>query len=144
MSKRTLAVTMCLAVLVGGMTSTAEAGKKKPKPRTEEASYIAGPFVYHEASGVGGASFPTAASETYVDVEVTDLSGQPAPGLVGQDVDGDNSVDGQFFCGSIDNVAITPGYDVTVFIFTSPVCIPDLSPGLGTTGTMKVTFSSVP
>lgn len=139
------ALVLGLVVLMGtaALAAPAEAGKKKKaKPRKAEATYVAGPGFCCEP--VGGATFPTQPTETFVDVVVEDVTGLPAPSFVGQDPDGDNMVDGEFFCGKIDNFPIMGGVEVFVFVIASPVCLNDFSPGLATTGTITSIFSSAP
>ena len=147
--KRFVVFMLVVGLVVGGSLSGAAQAGKRRKPRVVKEDYISFPAVYwsqlEPVANVGGVAFDTKRHERYIDVKITDATGLPVPGFVGQDPDGDDSVDGVFFCGSIKDVSIQGGVEVVVFTITSPVCLPDLTtPAMATTGTVKGVLSTTP
>lgn len=143
--------------LMFGAISTAEAGKKKKKPKRVERKvdyeYTApSPGI----SGVVGACMtvlgvegtacqdtPVGPKDLYVMVSVEDATGQPTNFDLAQDSDPSPGL--EIFasgCGeTTDPVAITPGLPlrVSVTAIGGPDC-----PGAATTGTVKITLSNLP
>ncbi len=144
--RKTLTVLLIFGLLAGALVGPAEAKKKKKAPkkveRTVEGRYD-NPSVATDGAGNGGYSFPTSSDEAFVDVVVEDMTGLDVSIFVGQDVDGNGDVNGNFYCTSVENLAIEPGLEVTVFVFPGP-CVTPPKPAFGTTGTITATFSNLP
>ena len=141
--KRILVVVLTLGLIVGAVAVPASAGKKK-KPRVVEADYFAPAYFQWTPDGehnIGGVSFPTSATEKSVSIEIEDMLGQPVSAAAGQDPEGDGQVATTNFCGSIDDLPIEGGLDVTVFVFVGP-CTSPPGPGFATQGTVIATISS--
>ena len=156
--KKTLSVTLMMALVVGAFAAApAEAKKKKPKKviRTAEATYTAPGFGTANA-GVGCSpalgscgNFSTGGNEKYLKVTLTDQTGTPTAFSVAQDTEpGDptNTIETNHgtFCGTTGDkpIALVPGAEITVFIWawgdaTCPT-------GFGTTGTVNAEFSNLP
>lgn len=147
---RKLLVAAAVAGLVVGSVATAEAGKKKaPKKTTRvaEAAYVAPARFYWAPTGdnIGGASFPTGAGESYVSVEVQDDLGMDVSAAVGQDPEGDGTVATTSFCTSTEEpLPITPGVEVTVFVYVGPCTSPAPAPAFASQGKVIATFSNLP
>lgn len=135
---------LCLAAgLVVASLTTAEAAGKKSK-RVAKAEYIAPAYFYWAPTGdnIGGASFPTGPSEKFVSVQIKDRAGTPVSAGVGQDPEGDGTVTTTRFCTKTEKpVAITPGLEITVFVFVGP-CTEPMGPGFATQGEIIATFTS--
>ena len=153
--RKTITTVLAVGLIVGAfMAPSADAKKKKPKPRVVTDTYDAPAIGVSTAVASGGASgctggnnigcveFPTTAKDKYIKVEVTDQSGQPAGGYLSQgDTDGDG-VGNLFgdFCGAhLAPVAITPGAPVKISLYNG-TCV-DGSQSTVTTGTVKATFT---
>ena len=147
--RRTVTLIVMAALVAGAFAAApAEAKKKKKKKtRTVSATYDS------PALGVGGVAglcvapngcvpFPAGPGEKFVSVTVEDASGTPSYGRVTQDLDGDGQADEATpFCGKTEQpVAIQPGVEINVFVYAvgaQPPCA-----GVGTSGTIKATFSN--
>ena len=139
--KKSLIALLALGLLVGSIASPAAAGKKKG--RVAEADYAAPAAFQWNPTGdanIGGVSFPTAANENFVSLEIEDVSGMPVSAAAGQDPEGDGTVSTTRFCGAIEKLPIEPGLDVTVFVFPGP-CTSPPAPGFATQGTVTATFT---
>lgn len=148
---RKLLVAAVVSGLIAGSVATAEAGKKKKAPkkttRVAEATYVAPARFYFAPTGdnIGGAAFPTGAGETYVSVTIEDDLGMDVSAAVGQDPEGDTTVATTNFCTSTEEpLPITPGLDVTVFVFAGPCTSPQPAPAFATQGKIVATFSNMP
>lgn len=147
---RKLLVATVVAGLVVGSVATAEAGKKKaPKKvtRTAEGTYIAPARLWWAPTGdnIGGAKFPTGAGEAYVSVTIEDDAGMDVSAALGQDPEGDGTVSTTDFCTSTEEpIEITPGLEVTVFVYAGPCTAPQPAPAFATQGTVIATFSNMP
>lgn len=144
--RRQLAVTIAVLLVLGSLASAEAAKKPRRKTRAAEATYIAPARLYWAPTGdnIGGAVFPTGTGESYVSVHVADNSGQPVSAAVGQDPEGDSTVSTTAFCTQTEEpVPITPGLEVTVFVYAGPCTAPP-GPALATQGTIHVTFSNLP
>ena len=147
---RKLLVAAVVSGLIVGSVATAEAGKKKaPKKvtRVAEAAYAAPARFYFAPTGdnIGGAAFPTGAGESYVSVTIEDDLGMDVSAAVGQDPEGDNTVATTDFCTSTDEpLPITPGIEVTVFVYAGPCTAPQPAPAFASQGKIVVTFSNMP
>ena len=147
---RKLVVLALVTGLVVGSVASAEAGKKKaPKKttRSAEAAYIAPARLYWAPTGdnIGGASFPTAAGESYVTIDIEDNAGMDVSAAVGQDPEGDGTVATTPFCTSTEEpLPIAPGLEVTVFVYVGPCTNPSPAPAFATQGTITATFSNLP
>ena len=142
-------VLMMISSLVLGAVTTAEAGKKKkkPKPRTIELRYE-NPAV--GSPGVGGVcsgcpEIVVGSNEYFVSVVIED-DFSPAPAMrFSWDTDGDGRNDTGFtVCGAetAEPVAIPPGITMNAFpyILPGPAC----PTGFAVAGTIKLTFTSAP
>ena len=142
--KKSLVALLVLGLLAGALAVEAGAKKKKPAPpRVAEAEYVAPAAFQWNPTGdanIGGVSFPTSTGEYLVDLEIADASGMPVSAAAGQDPEGDGTVTTTDFCGSIEDLAIEPGLDVTVFVFPGPCTTPP-GPGFATQGTVTATFT---
>ena len=156
--KRFVALFLILG-LVFGSVATAEAGKKKKKPkrveRTMEVPYSA-PGFGTASVGVGCSpalgscgNFAMGADDHFATITLTDATGTPTPFSVAQDTEpGDptNTIETNHgtFCGTTgdDPLQILPGYEMTIFIWAwgDAIC----PTGFGTTGTVTATFSNLP
>lgn len=156
--KRVIGVVLVFGLIFGAMT-TAEAGKKKKKPkkttRTVEAPYSAPGFG--TASVTIGCSpalgscgnFAIGPDDHFAQITLTDQTGTPTAFSVGQDTEpGDptNTIETNHgtFCGTTgkDPIQILPGYEMTVFIWAwGDILCPT---GFGTTGTVTAKFSNLP
>lgn len=154
--KRIVIISVLLGLILGAV-STAEAGKKRKKPkkitRTVEVTYD-GPAIGVGAVGIGAClvalnscgEVPTGPDDLYMMVEVTDQSGTDVSVDLGQDTDPNalgTETDLGSICGKSETpIAIqAPGVPITTFPWAigGPSC-----PGVGTTGTIKFTFSNLP
>lgn len=148
--KRAIVVSLIVGLVASALfAAPAEAKKKKSKKttRTAEADYVLpNGGLWLQAVNLGGASFPISMTESYVSVVVTDLVSPKVWGVIGQDTNGDLQADTSIsFCGKTDApVPVTPGIDVTVFLFQGPCLLNDSSPAFGTAGTIIATFSNLP
>lgn len=138
------------ASLVFGSFATAEAGKKKRKPkrveRVEEATYIAPARFYWAPTGdnIGGVKFPTSENDNFVSIKIEDSFGQDVSAAAGQDPEGDGTVTTTAFCTETEEpLPIEPGLEVTVFVFVGPCTTPP-GPAVATQGTVIGTFSNIP
>ena len=151
--KKTLIIALVLGLLAGSMVATADAKKKKKKPysRVVEGSYT------QPAPGIGGVvtlngqggtiDAPTLENEMFLNIEITDDSGQPVYwGLSHQDENGDGA--GDIVTGGCGNtetpLEIVPGYSYTITITAGPGAEAPTCPGVATAGTVKLTFTEVP
>ena len=155
--RRTVGLIAVAGLLVAGLVAPAEAGKKKKPARMErvvEHTYqfgspgapgVAGACFHGTVDGSGCLTFPTAAHESFVTLEVMDSTGTPPSGILGQDTDPDNTGFEIFhtFCGGFeDPVAIpAPGMElrISVYALPAPGC-----QGAGTSGSFKATLSNLP
>ena len=156
--KRLIAASLVLGLMFGAV-ATAEAGKKKKKPkkvsRTMEAPYSA-PGFGTATVGVGCSpalgscgNFTIGPDEHYAKITLTDQTGTPTAFSVAQDTEpGDptNTIETNhgMFCGTTGDepIQILPGYEMTVFIWAwGDVACPT---GFGTTGTVTAEFSNLP
>lgn len=147
---RKLLVAAVVSGLIVGSVATAEAGKKKAPKKTSrvaEATYIA-PARFYATSGsdnIGGASFATGSGESFVSVTIEDDLGLDVSAAVGQDPEGDGTVTTTAFCTSTEEpLPITPGLEVTVFVFVGPCTSPSPAPAFATQGKIVATFSNMP
>lgn len=147
------ALTAC--VLVGGITSPsadASAGRRRharhvqddyavPAQVVEVLGY--GVFICSHGGSIGNlgcVSFPVKPTEKFLELEIADASGLPAPAWVSQE---DFSLLSEPVCGKTDApIKITPGVAVEVWLF--PYSLVPLCPGVSTTGTVKATLSNIP
>lgn len=157
--KRILILMMVFGLVLGSI-ATAEAGKKKKKPgaparieRVVEVTYDAPAF------GLGalgaGACFnatnscglvPTGPDDLFMKVEVTDASGTTTQVDIGQDTDEaalGTEVDLGTVCGATTEPIAIQAVGSPITTFPWAIGGPDC-PGVGTTGTIKFTFSNMP
>lgn len=147
---RKLLVAALVSGLVVGSIASAEAGKKKAPKKTSrvaEANYAAPARFYFAPTGdnIGGAAFASGSDEKFVSVTIEDDLGMDVSAAVGQDPEGDNTVSTTAFCTSTEEpLPITPGLEVTVFVYAGPCTDPAPAPAFATQGKIVVTFSNLP
>ncbi|HYP23526.1 MAG TPA: hypothetical protein VEV43_08130 [Actinomycetota bacterium] len=143
--RRTLAVTIAAALLVGGaVAGTGHAKARRVKvERHDSAGYVgakgsagAEPTIY-----VDEGIFETERYERDVSVTVIDRTGQAVAGLVRQDADGDGTWEiEEAFCGATaEPVAIEGGAPVVVKVQPGPCA--DGTPAVMTSGSIRVAFT---
>lgn len=137
------------------MVAPADAGKKKKKPkkvtREVQGSYSAPATIVGACSqtdAIGCVRIPSGPGENYVTAEVKDGHGQPVVVSVQADLDGDNTTETVYgaFCGKTkEPIKVDEGVEVTFWV-GSPlhVAVNTCAPGIGTQGTIDVTFSNLP
>ena len=148
-----LLVFVLVAGLVGGLSVTADAGKKKKRIRKVTISYA------HPAVGVapgggypcrfpeGDCSVATTPKDKYFKITVKDASGEKVWGFVSQgDLNGNGVNDDGYatFCGkhTSPQAVAAPGKEMNIYL-ASGVC-DDGSTSLMTTGQVIVQLSSRP
>lgn len=153
--KRLLASCLSVGLLAGALVVPAEAKKKPRKPkrveRVAEGSYdnpaIGIPGVVGTSSAGGAVEFGLSTGEAFIDVEITDGSGQPVMATMSQNSDPSDSSWEIFatFCGKTDGpVEVVPALAVRVSVYTiagpsHPSCI-----GPASSGKIKATLSNLP
>ncbi len=154
--KKTLAVALALGLLAGALVGPADAGKKKKKKpvkvtREVQGSYSAPATVVGACSqtdAIGCVRIPSGPGEKYLTAEVTDGHGQPVVISVQADLDGDNRTETVYgaFCGKTEEpIQVDEGVEVTFWVGSPIHAVPNLcAPGIGTQGTIDVTFSNLP
>lgn len=143
--------------LVAGSVATAEAGKKKKPKRVERTVQLEYTAPSPGISGLVGACLtglgvegtacidtPLGSTDLFVNVVVTDATGQPTNFDLSQDTDPATPAFDIFAsgCGETpDPIAITPGLPlrVSVTALGGPTC-----PGAATQGTIDITLSNLP
>jgi hypothetical protein len=149
--KRSIVLLLILGLLAGALAAPAEAAKKKKKKKkpvtyTMEAPYDNPAIGSSDLGGgcLGCPSFAVPSDATYMSVEITDSTGLPVPASISWDTDGDGISDTGFeICGKTEEAqAVEPGVTANVFVWVLPSTI--CPNGTATSGTVKVTLSSVP
>lgn len=157
--KKTLSVTVMMALVLGAFVAAPADAAKKKKPkkvtRTAEATYTA-PGFGTASVGIGCSpalgscgNFGTGGKEKYLKVTLTDQTGTPTAFSVAQDTEpGDptNTIETNHgtFCGTTGDepIVLVPGAEITVFIWAwGDVACPT---GFGTSGTVTAEFSNLP
>lgn len=151
--KKSVVTLLVLGLVFGSLVGSAEAKKKKAKPRVVEYHYqvpspavsgVAGFCLAGNGVETGCNEIATAASEAYASIKVTDATGQPTNWYLAQDTDTTNTGLEIFASGcgeSAGAVPITPG--LTLRVQVAAVGGPDC-PGAATTGDVTVTLSAKP
>lgn len=149
--KKTIVLAVVVGLVAASFAAPAVAKKKKKKnqrvERTVEASYTFPAGI--GSSDLGGAcagcpSFPNAADETWVSVEVVDDTTGDAGVSFSWDTDGDGISDTGFeVCGKTEAPIQIPG-GITINAFPWHVPGSACPTGPATEGTIKVTFSNMP
>ncbi|MGH2806753.1 MAG: hypothetical protein ACRDKT_05700 [Actinomycetota bacterium] len=147
-------VTTCV-LLVALVAPVAEAAEKKRHERRFEDTY-ASPAQIVEVPDVGGSyvcssggsgptrnlgcvEIPIKPTERFLELEIVDASGLPAPAWVAQE----GTHAGGPVCGSTDKpMRIAPG--VAILLWMYPYMASPLCPGISTTGTVTATLSDLP
>lgn len=159
--RKAIAVALSLGLLAGAMAMPADAAKKKKKKkpvkveRVVELAYqcpcgpstpVASQGFWLAGGTFGGGPVATGAEEKYVNVEVTDQTGQTVFVALGQDTDGDglSETDIGDVCGATEEPleVAAPGNELSAFVHVG-TC-PDGTPSIATGGTVKLTFSNLP
>ena len=144
-----LIMSSLLAGSVAALPADAAKKKKKPKKRSVTATYDSPAIGAREATGIctgsnGCVSFVPATTERSVVLDIKDALGTPVSITVGQDSDTSNAtveVVARTCGGKTEPIAIEPGYTVQVWLWVAPGVTPPC-PGVGSTGTVKATFST--
>lgn len=152
--KRVFTILVIFGLLVGAMGMPAEAKKKrKPKKveRKAEGTYAAPATVVGnctQTDGIGCMTIPSGPKEQYVTGKVTDEHGQPVVISVEADLDGDSTTETDYgvFCGETEEpIKIDPGAEIIFWVGRADVAaLNGCAPGIGTQGTLEVTFSNLP
>ncbi|MEA2432830.1 MAG: hypothetical protein QOG54_287 [Actinomycetota bacterium] len=157
--KRALVLALVVGLLAGMMFGPAEA-KKKPYVEVLELAYQGGSVGASTPAASGGTclvdptspfhcveAIPSSVQAKYIKVEVIDATGQKAGGYLSQgDTDGDGfgNLYGDFCGGHEAPVPMeAKGAPVGISLYAG-VCSDGSGPSIVTTGTVKVTFSSLP
>ena len=150
--KRAIAVALSLGLLAGAMALPAEAGKKKKRvERKAQGTYAAPATVVGnctQTDGVGCMTIANGPTERYVTAKITDSHGQPVAVSIAADLDGDIQTETTYgtFCGeTTEPIKVDPGVSLVFWVgrasdAAAMACIP----GVGTQGTLDVTFSNLP
>jgi hypothetical protein len=152
---RRLIVAAVIVGLAGGaLVGPAEAKKPKKKKRVErvaEGTYdnpaLGVPGVAGTSSAGGAFEFGLASNESFIDVEITDESGQAVMATMSQDTDPSTPSWEIFatFCGKTDEpVPVEPGIAVRVSVYTVPGPDDPSCVGPASSGVIKATFSNIP
>lgn len=154
--KRILVAVLVLGLALGAIT-TAEAGKKKKKPkkteRKVEGSYDAPPLVIAgtcaQTGAIGCVAIATGPKEAFITkAKVTDAHGLPVVVGVSANTDGNVGDDVSYgeFCGELSEpMPIDPGVELHFWVGTIfDTVLQRCAPGLATTGTISVTLSNLP
>jgi hypothetical protein len=150
---RTVVAALVISLIAGPLLAPAEARKRKRITQRAKATYETPALGHSDAligclvisDGLGCANFTPRARMKYLSLQIKDESGTSTYAAVSQDLDGDGvgDVDYPNFCGKTAKpIKIRPGYVVTVFINGGPGADPPC-PGVGTSGTVKATFSNL-
>ena len=154
--KKALIFALIIGLIAGSMAAPATAKKKKKKKpvkieRVAQGTYAAPATAAGnctQTDGVGCMTIQSGAGERYVTAKVTDATGQPVAVTVDADLDGDAQTETSYgtFCGeTTEPIEIEPGAAL-VFWVGGPLQIvaAGCTPGVGTQGTLDVTFSNLP
>lgn len=151
--RKPLVLLLVLGLMFGSI-ATAEAGKKKRKPkkvtRTVEGSYDAPALIVvgtcSQTGAIGCVSIVTGPKEKFLEVEVTDQHGQPVYVSIGADTDGNNQDDTDYghFCGKTDGpIPVDPGVELHLWVgFTIDPNFAGCVPGFATSGTLTAKLSN--
>jgi hypothetical protein len=151
--RRTVLVALVISLIAGPLLAPAEARKRRRIVQRARAAYET-PALGHSdaligcllvADGLGCVNFIPRAGMRYLKLQIKDQSGTATYAAVSQDLDGDGvgDVDYPNVCGKTAKpIKIRPGYAVTVFINAGPGADPPC-PGVGTSGTVRATFSNL-
>ena len=156
--KKTIAVALALGLLVGALVAPAEAGKKKKKrkkpvrvERQVQGTYAAPATVVGnctQTDGIGCMTITNGPGEKYLTASVTDEHGQPVAISVAADLDGDIQTETTYgaFCGETEEpIEVDEGVDLVFWVGRAADAIAlACAPGIGTQGTLDVTFSNLP
>jgi hypothetical protein len=158
--KKSIVLFLVIGLLGAAVMGPAVAKKKKPYVEVIELEYQGGNLGASTPAASGGTclvdpsqpfhcvdAIPSSTQAKFIKVEVTDATGQKAGGYLSQgDTDGDGfgNLYGEF-CGaheaSIPMEAKGSAVQISLYAGT---CVDGSGPSVVTTGTVKVTFSSVP
>lgn len=153
--RKGFAFALLVGLIAASFVAPAEAAKKKPKKveRTVTGSYDAPATVVGVCSqddAIGCVRIPSGATETYITkAKVTDAHGQNVVVGVAADLDGSGNTETYYgyFCGELaEPIQIDGGAEITFWI-GSPlhfVNVPGCAPGIGTEGSIEVTYSNMP
>ena len=148
--RRTIVAALVISLIAGVLLAPAEARRRRRIVQRVKAAYEM-PALGHSDAVIGCVdergcvSLIPRAGMKYLKLRIKDESGTSTYAAVSQDVDGDwiGDTDYPNVCGKTAKpIKIRPGYAVTVFINGGPGADPPC-PGVGTSGTVKATFSNL-
>ena len=151
--KKSFSIVLMVALIAGAFAAApAEAKKKKPVKveRTAQGTYSAPATAVGnctQTDGIGCMTIQTGANEEYLTATVTDQHGQPVWISIDADLDGDSQTETSYggFCGSTEKpIKIEPGVALVFWVGGPDLATSGCAPGLGTQGTLDVTFSNMP
>lgn len=153
--RKHLVLLLVLGMLFGSIAS-AEAGKKKKKPkkvtREVQGSYDTPALIVagacSQTGAIGCVAIVTGPTEKFLSAEITDGHGQPVYVSVQADTNGDQQDDAIYgnFCGKTDEpIAVDPGTELHLWVGAqADPGIVGCVPGFGTSGTIDATLSNMP
>jgi hypothetical protein len=151
--KRFIVLVAVLGLIVGSVSTSEAAKKKKPKKTTRTATggYDAPtPVVVGgcaQTGAVGCVTIPSGPGERYVTVTVTDATGTAVPVSVQADLDGNSQSDTTYgsFCGKTSEpLLVDESVTLQFWIGITPGSATLGCAGFATQGTVDVTFSNRP
>jgi hypothetical protein len=160
--KKVITVVLTIGLVAASLAVPAEAAKKKkkaPKPATvtkverqAQGTYQAPATVVGnctQTDGIGCMTIQTGPGETFISkAKVTDSHGQPVVISIAADLDGDMQTETQYgtFCGELtEPIAIDQGAAIVFWVGRADdAAVAGCAPGVGTSGTLDVTFSNMP
>ena len=158
--KKTITVVLTIGLVAASLAMPAEAAKKKKKKaakpvkveRQAQGTYQAPATVVGnctQTDGIGCMTIATGSGETFITAaKITDSTGQPVVVSVAADLDGDIQTETQYgtFCGELtEPLQIDPGASIVFWVGRAvDAATTGCAPGVGTSGTLDVTFSNMP
>lgn len=153
--RKAIAVALAVGLLAGAMVAPAGAGKKKRKPkkveREAQGTYAAPATLVGnctQTDGIGCIGILGGPKEKYITATVTDNHGLPVAVTVDGQLDEDINTDVTYgsFCGETEvPIKVDPGVELIFWIGRADdAALQACAPGIGTQGTLDVTFSNLP
>jgi hypothetical protein len=160
--KKTITIVLTIGLVAASLAMPAEAAKKKkkaPKPasvtkveRQAHGTYSAPATVVGnctQTDGIGCMTIQTGPGETFITkAKITDSHGQPVVVSVAADLDGDIQTETNYgtFCGELtEPIQIDQGAAIVFWVGrVQDAATAGCVPGVGTSGTLDVTFSNMP
>ena len=154
MRKSIVPVLVAALVLGALFAPSAEAGRRKRRITRKATGTYDAPSASIEGNGLcdpGCVQFSTGKNDKFVKFNIVDATGLPVSAQVTTpDQNGDGFVENvAAFCGSSKKISLTPGVPLSLFIYGHPTTGafeqfggPTQCAGIGTTGTVKATFTN--